>query len=95
MWGLAARAGAVAILQRCRLRLLWLLGCRRYGSGSALAVLGLAMTGRLNTEREVVVQVPEDPPMLGPDAARALLRLILRAADRDRVEQEMGGERAA
>lgn len=95
MRGLAARAGAVANLQRCRLRLLGLLGCRRYGSGSALFVLGLAMTGRLKTEREIVVQVPEAPPVLDPEAARALLRLILRAAERDRVEQEMSGERAA
>jgi hypothetical protein len=36
----------------------------------------------------LLVELPEEPPELTPDAARALLRVLLKAADRQKREAD-------
>ncbi len=53
------------------------------------------MTAEEHDEQNITVRVPGAAPVLTPMAARALLRLLLRAADHDKPDDEMSGEQAA
>jgi hypothetical protein len=64
------------------------LGMRSFLAGCKGACRCQGPPARRPLRARLLVELPEEPPELTPDAARALLRVLLKAADRQKREAD-------